>query len=125
MCTTTQRDEIIAEILVAHTKMPRRYAAWFVARLNPIERTFVTRAAIAGRRSLVREVQQTVHRRQAADPCFPENIGRSRAAGTPRRRRGSRLHADRTPITAHRSPITQTTLWPLEEARHGTRPRHR
>lgn len=82
MCTTEQRDEIIAEILTAHLGMPRRYAAWFVREMTPVELRYVTRAAIAGRKSLVREIQQTVHRRVARERRFPrwvESPPRARA----------------------------------------------
>jgi hypothetical protein len=87
MCTTQQRDEIIAEILVAHTGMPRGYASWFVRQLDATERSFVARAAISQRKSLIRDVQKTVHRRRALDRCFPENLVELRRPGAPRIRR--------------------------------------
>lgn len=89
MCTTDQTAEIIAEILTAHLGMPRGYAAWFVAQLTPTERTFITHAAIQGRKSLVREVQRDVHRRRANALSRAEFIPleRNKFRSTTKRRR--------------------------------------
>jgi len=82
MCTSELRDEIIAEVLVAHVGLPRRYAQWFVAQLDEVQRSFVTRAAVDGRRNLVRQMQMLVHQERVADRCFPENIcGERRRTG--------------------------------------------
>ena len=94
MCTTEQRDEIIAEILVCHTGMPRRYAAWFVSVLTDVERSFVTKAAIRNRHSLVRDIQRNVHLRRAKDRRFPENICVPQVDPPPAKRRKPRkLHS--------------------------------
>ena len=90
MCTTEQRDEIYAEILVAHTGMPRGYAAWFLRQLSDGDRLFATRAAIAGRKSLVRELQRSVHERRAWNKGFPANIVREIPTDPDRPRRKRR-----------------------------------
>jgi hypothetical protein len=91
MCTTDERDEIVAEILAAQTGMPARYAAWFVAQLTDDQRTYVTRAAVKRRRAAVRLVQDQIHRRLAKqDPCFPENIARDVPPQPPDKRRAAR-----------------------------------
>ncbi len=58
MCTTDLRDEIIAEILVAHVRLPRRYAAWLVAQADADERSYLTKAALKNRRAHVAAKQQ-------------------------------------------------------------------
>lgn len=74
MCTTDLRDEIIAEILVAHVRMPRRYAHWLVSQTTDDERSYLTKAALKNRRAHVAAKQRQIHERLAASRCFPENI---------------------------------------------------